>query len=38
MITHLQVLEKTVVLLRVYDKSAQENMSDAAIEDLLKRM
>lgn len=34
-ITYLQILEKTVVLLSVYDKSEQENISDTAIKDLL---
>lgn len=35
-ITYLQILEKTVVLLSLYDKSEQENISDTAIKDLLK--
>lgn len=34
-ITHLYVSEETVILLALYDKAEQSNISDAAIKELL---
>ncbi|MET3978764.1 hypothetical protein ABIB62_001333 [Mucilaginibacter sp. UYP25] len=35
-ITHLHFSENTVILLSLYDKAEQTNISDAAIKELLK--
>ncbi|WP_462218865.1 type II toxin-antitoxin system RelE/ParE family toxin [Ferruginibacter sp.] len=35
-ITHLQILQSTVFLLSIYDKSEQTDISDSELKDLLK--
>jgi mRNA-degrading endonuclease RelE of RelBE toxin-antitoxin system len=35
-ITHLQILQSTVFLLSIYDKSEQADLSDAELKELLK--
>jgi hypothetical protein len=35
-ITHTQILQTSVYLLTIYDKSEQENIPDKELEDLLK--
>lgn len=35
-ITHLYIFKSTVILLNIYDKGEQENISEKTIKDLLK--
>ena len=37
-ITHVQVIENTVILISIYDKSEQANISDQAIKELLSQI
>ena len=37
-ITYIQIINKVIVLLTIYDKADQENISDKELNDLLKNI